>query len=718
MKQLTHKLKDGRLQVLDVPPPVLDPGMVLVRNHYSLISAGTEGSTVRAGRKGLIGKAKERPEQARQALSVLKQQGPVQAYRAVMKKLDSYSSLGYSSSGEVIEVAPDVKGFAPGDIVACAGGGYASHAEIIAVPANLCVRLQTGADLKMSAYNTLGAIALQGVRQADLGIGETCAVIGLGLIGQLTCLILRAGGIRVVGIDIDDSAVDMASSHCTDLALNGTGEGTAEKIDEFTEGMGADAAIITASTDSTEPVNLAGRILRKKGRVVIVGDVPTGFDREPHFYKKELELRMSCAYGPGRYDANYEEKGIDYPAGYVRWTENRNMKAFQELVNSGKLEMDYLTTHVFPLESAPEAYEMLLKKEEQALGILLQYDISSAVEPGKIITGKGTAPDKVNIAFIGAGGYASGYLLPNIPKDNGVRLMGVMSRSGTSSRSAADRFGFEFCTSEEKDIFDNKEINTVFIATRHDTHSHYVNKALEAEKNVYVEKPLCLTPEELDEITALLRLNAGGGAPFLMVGFNRRFSPLTEIIKQKIGSGPMAMLYRINAGHIPPDSWIQDREIGGGRIIGEVCHFVDLLTHINGSLPDRIFASALKDPSGLEDTLNVNLAFENGSTGTISYFSNGSKSLPKEYIEIYRAGVTAILKDFKELQVYGSEKTFSKKLVSQDKGQKRMILETIEAVSKGNSSPIPFEDIYSATLATFKILDSLRTGTAVSLSQE
>jgi predicted dehydrogenase/threonine dehydrogenase-like Zn-dependent dehydrogenase len=718
MKQLTHKLKDGSLKVLEVPPPVLGPGMVLVKNHFSLISAGTEGSTVKAAQKSLAGKAKERPQQVKQALDVLRQQGPVQAYRAVMKKLDSYSPLGYSSSGEVINAAPDVKGFSPGDLVACGGGGYASHAEIIAVPANLCVRIPKDADTKIAAYNTLGAIALQGVRQADLGIGETCAVIGLGLIGQLTCLILRAGGIRVIGMDIEKSAADIASKHCSDLAFATTDEGITGKIEEFTDGIGVDAAIIAASTQSTDPINLAGSILRRKGRVVIVGDVPTGFDREPHFYKKELELRMSCSYGPGRYDTGYEEKGIDYPVGYVRWTENRNMRAFQGLLHSGKIDIDYLTTHVFPLDNASRAYELILKKEEQVLGILIQYDVSYASADGKVVTGRKAPSDKVNIAFVGAGSYATGHLLPNIPKGAGVMLKGVMARSGSSSRYSAEKFGFEFCTSDEKDIFGNDEINTVFIATRHNTHAEYVKKALLAGKNVFVEKPLCLSARELEEIAVLFnqRCESEGG-PLLMVGFNRRFSPLIELLKSRLGSGPMAMMYRINAGHVPPENWAQDKDTGGGRIIGEVCHFVDLLTHINGSLPEQVFAAALKGHSDAEDTLTVNLSFENGSIGAISYFSNGSRALPKEYLEVYRAGATALIRDFRELQEFGSGKPFNKKLLTQDKGQKKMVMKTINAVKNGGSSPIPFDEIYSSTLATFGIADSLRTNTAVRIRQ-
>jgi predicted dehydrogenase/threonine dehydrogenase-like Zn-dependent dehydrogenase len=710
MRQIIQTIKNGIIQVLNVPPPLLNRGMVLARNYYSLISPGTEGSTLRVARKGIIGKIKERPEQARQVVEVLKQQGPVQTYRTIMKKLDAYSPLGYSSAGEVIEVAPDIREISVGDFVACGGGGYANHAEIVAVPYNLCVKLSAGADLRKAAYNTLGAIALQGVRQADLKIGETCAVIGLGLIGQLTSLILRAGGIKVIGIDVNSRMVGIARQHCLDLGFERTKPSLADEIGAFTQGIGVDAVIITAASQSLDPINLAGALARKKGRVVIVGDVLTGFEREP-YYKKELELRMSCSYGPGRYDMAYEEKGIDYPVGYVRWTEKRNMGAFQELVYSGRINIDYMTTHVFDLADAPKAYELILKREEPYLGILIKYDVKRE-ELKKRIALKERAPlGKVNIGFIGAGNYALSYLLPNIPKHEDITLKGILDASGTVSRKVAEKYGFEFCTSDEKDIFENEEINTIFIATRHDSHAQYVLKGLRAGKNISVEKPLCLKESELEEIKETYdSLIHQGKTPHLMVGFNRRFSPLTRILKERFGNGPMAMIYRINAGPIPKDSWSQDREIGGGRIIGEVCHFVDFLTFLNGSLPESLSATALPDAGNREDTVCINLKFRNSSIGTISYFSNGSKRLFKEYLEVYKSGMVGILRDFKEIEIFENRKRFKKKLMSQDKGQKTMIASFFEAIVSGKPSPINFDELYSATEATFKITKSIRTG--------
>ncbi len=706
--------------IQELPMPAVSAGMVLVQNHYSLISAGTEGATVKTARKGLIGKAKERPQQVKQVLDVLKKQGPVQTYRAVMKKLDAYSPLGYSSAGVVIEVGEGVRDFTVGDKVACAGVGYANHAEVVSVPVNLCVKLPESADLKLAAYNTLGAIALQGIRQADLRLGETCAVIGLGLIGQLTCLMLRASGVRVVGVDIDPAIVEIAGKRCTELVLERYDPGITDSIERFTGGFGADAVIITAGSSSLDPVNFAGEIARKKGRVVVVGAVPTGFDRDPHYYRKELDLRMSCSYGPGRYDLEYEEKGIDYPAAYVRWTEKRNMEAFQELVHSRRIDIDYLTTHEASLEQAPQAYDMIVNRSEPFLGILIKYNVGKPIDRKRVELRSSAPVGTVGIAFIGAGSYAQGNLLPNLPKnDPNIVCRGVMTSSGTTSKRVAERYGFEFCTSNENDILINEDINSVFIATRHDTHARFVLGALKAGKHVFVEKPLCLNEKEQAEIReAYLAADRQDGVrTHVMVGFNRRFSPLTVLLKKKIGKGPMAMMCRVNAGLIPADSWIQDREIGGGRIVGEVCHFVDYLTFLNDSLPVAVSAAALPDPAGCEDTVTINLQFQNGSIGTIAYFANGSKDLFKEYVEVCRGGVTAVLKDFKELNIYGNGRPYSKKLFSQDKGQREMVKAFVEAVRDGGITPIPFEDIYAVTITTFKILESLRTGKIVRLDK-
>jgi polar amino acid transport system substrate-binding protein len=681
-----------------------------------LISAGTEGSTVKTARAGLIAKVRQRPQQARQVFEVLRRQGPVQTWRAVMKKLEAYSPLGYSSAGRVIEVGEGVTEFAVGDLAACAGAGYASHAEIVVVPVNLCVKLNEGADLRRAAYHTLGAIALQGIRQADLRLGETCAVIGLGLLGQLTGLMLRASGVRVVGIDVDQAPVSAAGGRSADLALRRDTPGIAEQIARFSGGLGVDAVIITAATSSLDPVNFAGEIARKRGRIIVVGAVPTGFDRDPHYYTKELDLRMSCSYGPGRYDPQYEEQGIDYPAAYVRWTERRNMEAFQRLLHEGRIDLDYLTTHELPLDEAPAAYDMILSRSEPFLGILIKYDTAKPVQTRTIRTGPPQPVGTLGLAFIGAGSYAQSHLLPNLPAgDPQVVRYGVMTRSGTTSKRVAERFGFEFCTSNEADILGCKEINTVFIATRHDTHASYVLEALRAGKHVFVEKPLALTLDELESIRDFYTSNGSdarpGGAsplPSLMVGFNRRFAPLALELKRRLGAGPRAMIYRVNAGAIPAAHWTQDPAIGGGRIIGEACHFVDLLSFLCGACPTRISASALPDPHGLCDTVSIQLDFADGSIGTIAYFANGGKSLEKEYIEVYCAGQTGILRDFRQLEIHGSGKPEKKKTLSQDKGQTAMIRAFLESLHQGGPAPIPLEDLLATTLATLAAEQSLR----------
>lgn len=702
MEQLTQKLGSGEMVIQEVPFPQLSSGMVLVKNHFSLISAGTEGSTVKAARKSIIGKAKERPQQVKQVFEVLKRQGIVQTYRTVMKKLDAYSPLGYSCAGEIIEVADDVTEFKVGDKVACAGAGYANHAEIVSIPVNLCVKLNDDADMSLACYNTIGAIALQGVRQADLRLGETCAVIGLGLIGQLACLQLKASGVTVIGIDISESAVQMARLHCTDFAFTRNTSGIEDKIKSITKGLGVDCVIIAAATSSLDPINFAGCICRKRGRVVVLGAVPTGFDRDPYYYKKELELKMSCSYGPGRYDLNYEEKGIDYPAAYVRWTEKRNMEAFQNLIVTNKIDLAYLTTHQFDFENAPKAYDIIVNHTEPFLGIVLKYDVSKEHHKGTISIENSVQVEKINIGFIGAGSYAQGNLLPNLPQKNEVGRIMVMTNSGTTSKRVAEKFHFEKCAASEKDIMNNQDINTLFIATRHDSHAHYVIEGLRAGKNVYVEKPLCLNIDELCEIEELCVDKKCG----VMVGFNRRFSPFAKLLKDRMGRGKMSMIYRVNAGMIPSDTWIQDLKVGGGRIIGEACHFIDFMSFICGSLPCKVSASALPDSQGLNDTVNIIIEFQNGSIGTVAYYANGSKSLFKEYFEVHSAGISGIIYDFIKCEIYGKD-IQRKKLSSQNKGQKEMLQAFFSSLKTGKL-PITTDEIFSVTKATFAAIKSIQ----------
>ena len=723
MQQLTQKLKNGAMQVVEVPMPPLSAGTILVSNHYSLVSAGTEGSTVKTARKGYIGKAKERPQQVKQVIDTLRSQGPIQTYRAVMKKLDARSPLGYSCAGEVIDIGSGVTEFRVGDKVAC-GGLTAAHAEIVSVPIRLCAKLDPEVDLSRAAYNTLGAIAMQGVRQADLRLGESCAVIGLGLLGQLTCLLLRASGVRTIGVDINVEMVDLAARHCADLSLTRDATGAVERIAGFTGGIGCDAVIIAAASDSLDPINFAGAIARNKGRVVVVGAVPTGFDREPHFYKKELEVRMSCSYGPGRYDPQYEQHGIDYPASHVRWTEQRNMQAFQELIRTGAVDVSYLTTHTFKLHDAPAAYDMMMQRSEPFIGILIEYDAAKKADNksfflGSKLKAQSSKQRKIGIGFVGAGSYAQSHLLPNLPRDGSIELKGVLTSTGTSSRSVAERFGFEFCAGDASDIIDHPDIHTVFVATRHDSHAAYVLKALNAGKHVFVEKPLCLSAEELQAIIETINpsnpRSPESSNPILMVGYNRRFAPMAQKIKAQFGSGPLAMTYRVNAGRIPADSWIQDPEVGGGRIVGEVCHFIDFLTWLNGSLPVTVHASAMADSEHLSDTAILSLAFQNGSVGTIAYFANGDKRLPKERLEVFAHGCTAVLDDFKRLEIYKGGRRTRENQLNQDKGQKAEVAAFVRAILDGGSPPIGLDELFSTSLVTFNALESIATGQAIRL---
>ena len=698
MEQLTQNLKDGHMQLLEVPFPALGEGQILVRNHYSVISAGTEGKTVKDARLSYVGKAKSRQEEVKKVVAVAKTHGVVKTYKMVMNKLESPSPLGYSCAGEVIDVADDIKNIKVGDFVAC-GGLTASHAEIVSVPKNLCVKINHPEVLESAAFATVGAIAMQGVRQAEVSLGESCVVIGLGLVGQLTVQLLNAAGVKTIGVDIDNNQVKLAQKNGLKYAYHNSAPELENIINHQTDGYGADAVIITAGTSSLEPVNFAGVIARKKAKVVIVGAVPTGFDRK-NYYQKELDLRMSSSYGPGRNEHNYEQKGQDYPIAYVRWTENRNMQSFVELVEAGKVKIEPLITHQFNFDKVKDAYQLIVDKTESFCGITLKYDTTKELKKHIQINAKKYDPTDVNIGFIGAGSFAQNFLLPNL---SGKNLINVVTARATTARNVADKFGFDNCTGDVKSIIDNEQINTVFIATPHNLHANYVVRSLEANKNVFVEKPLCLTKEELEEIRkAESKSNAQ-----VMVGFNRRFAPQVIDLKDKIDNDlPKAIHYRINSGRLPANHWTQDPKIGGGRIIGEVCHFIDLCSFIAGSPIIKVDANALKDANNLLDTVSISLAFEDGSVASISYFSNGSKKLSKEYLEVFCGEQTVVIDDFKSMRVLSTEKKIKKKS-SQDKGHKKEIELFLAAIEKGDQLPISFEECYHSTIATFDVLDKI-----------
>ncbi|MEO5571348.1 MAG: bi-domain-containing oxidoreductase [Bacteroidia bacterium] len=709
MEQLTQLLKDGTMQLLEVPFPALSKGCVLVRNRYSLISAGTEGKTVKDARLSYIGKAKSRSDELKKVVDAAKTFGWVNTYKMVMNKLEAPASLGYSCAGEVIDVAQDVSEFKIGDLVAC-GGNSASHSEVVAVPKNLCVKVDASVDLQHACFTTLGAIALQGIRQADLRLGENCVVIGLGLVGQLTLQMLDAAGVKTIGIDIDKNQVHLAKNTVADLAFDRGTEGIEKIINEFTDGYGTDAVIITAGTSSHDPIDLAGELCRKKGKVIIVGAVPTGFKR-PNYFKKELDLRMSCSYGPGRYDPEYEEKNVDYPIGYVRWTENRNMQAFVELLKEKKISLEKLITHTFDFKNAPEAYQMILDKTETFSGIVLKYDVKKELKKSVKLPHHAKSSAMPKVGFIGAGTFAQNFLLPAVK--NHADLIGIATARPNNSRYIADKYGFKYCASAADEVLSDKNVNTIFIATRHDSHAKYVMECLKHHKNVFVEKPLCMFHEELDEIKDLYEVSN----VHLMVGYNRRFAPhiLKLVPKLREKKLPVAINYRINAGIVPHDHWVHDKDIGGGRILGEVCHFIDLVMHIAGSPIVSLSANSMNDALHHNDTLNINLAFENGSVANISYFSNGNKNLPKEYLEIFYSGNITVIEDFISMNEFG--KTVSEnKLKAQDKGHSHEVKLFLDAVKTGSPTPIPFNEIYLSSLATFKTIESIsRNGERVKI---
>jgi len=702
MDQLTQNLKDGAMQLLEVPFPALIPGQILVRNHYSLISAGTEGKTVKDARLGYIAKARARSEEVKKVIHTAKNNGLLNTFKMVMNKLEAPSPLGYSCAGEVIAISEGINEFQIGDLVAC-GGANAVHAEVVSIPLNLCVKLKPNTDLRQAAFTTVGAIALQGIRQAEPQIGETCVVIGLGLVGQLTILLLKASGINVIAIDIDPLQVNNAKELGAELAINRQDPNLEEYILNFTNGYGADSVIITASTNSTDPINLAGSIARRKGKVIIVGSVPTGFTRK-NYYIKELELKMSCSYGPGRYDNNYEEKGIDYPIGYVRWTENRNMQAFANLITNGVINLNKIISHEFELKNAFNAYQMIIDKSENFTGILLKYDLNKKLLKRINLDNPVSDPSVPALAFIGAGSFAQNILLPNLKSK--ANFIGISTARPNNARHLADKYKFNYCTNNTNELYDDDQINTLFIVTRHNTHFNYVLKGLQKNKHIFVEKPLCMFEFELEEIKTAW----SNSKKILMVGFNRRFAPLIIKIKKSLNKNfPIAINYRINAGIVPTDHWTQDLEIGGGRIIGEVCHFIDLCQYLAESPISTVSATSMNTSGNTNDTTIIQIKFENGSIANISYFANGNKELSKEYLEVFNSGSVYQMDDFKSLTTY--EK--NKKNVSsstQDKGHAAELDAFINAIKNGTKAPIPFEEIYSATLTTFKVIESISAG--------
>jgi polar amino acid transport system substrate-binding protein len=715
MKQVLQHVRSRRLELADVPEPACKSGGILVRNAVSLISAGTEKMVIDFAGKSMLGKARERPDLVRQVLDKVKKDGVMPTVQTVLSRLDQPIALGYSCAGVVEAAGRDAGEFAVGDRVACAGMGYASHAEAIFVPRNLSVPIPEGVSFEDASYVTLGAIALQGVRIADVKLGERVAVIGLGLLGQLSVQILKAAGCRVIGIDLDPAKTALALELGADACVLRSDD-VAAALDAFTGGHGADAVVVAAAADSNDPIELAGEIARDRAVVSMVGAVRMDIPRKV-YYEKELQLRLSRSYGPGRYDPEYEEGGRDYPIGYVRWTERRNMEEFLRLVATGQVTPSRLTTHRFTIERAEDAYAIVTGEDRQPfLGVLLSYPETAQPAGARRMLELRARPrkeGKAGIGFIGAGNFARAVLLPRFARAADAAMVGVATATGANARTTGDKFGFGYCTTDTGRLLADDSVDAVVIATRHDSHARFAADALRAGKAVFVEKPLAIDEAGLSEV---LEAQAESGG-LLTVGFNRRFSPLAKEMRDGFASaGPLAITYRVNAGYIPPESWIHAPDQGGGRIIGEVCHFVDLVQYLTGDDPVEVFAHSVGGAEGaLHDTVAITLRFRGGSVAGIQYYSTGDKSYAKERVEVFGGGRIAVLDDFRLLTLSQGGRRRTVKRLAQDKGFDQEVAAFLSAVRGGGEPPIPLRSLVATTRATFAIEESLRSGLPVSV---
>lgn len=713
MKQLLQNIKTGQTIVEDVPIPTPREGQALVKVFASLVSAGTERMVVEFAEKSYLGKARSRPDLVKQTLDKAKREGILPTVQAVFNRLDQPMGLGYSTAGTIVALGKNMQGFRVGQRVACAGGGYATHAEYNLVPRNLLTPLPKNVDFESAAFTTLGAIALHGFRLAEPQLGENVAVIGLGLLGLLTIQMADAAGCNVLGIDIDPKRVKLASS----LGLEAVARPQAESAAAaFTQNRGFDSIIICADTSSNDPVELAGIIARDRAKVVATGAVGLNFPRKI-YYEKEISFINSRSYGPGRYDLNYEENGQDYPFGYVRWTEGRNFQAVVDLMASGKLKVAPLISHRFDIEEGVKAYEVITgKKKEPFLGVLLKYPDVEKSESSKVI--RFNVPtfklsNVITLGVLGAGLFANSTLLPILKSNKDFELVGIASSGGLHAQHSGRKFGFQYATSSEDEIINDPKINTVAILTRHDTHADLVVKALKAGKHVFVEKPLAINEKQLSQITKALAAHDS----LLTVGFNRRFAPLIRNLKSQISNRvePLHAHYRVNAGFIPANHWTQDPAIGGGRIIGEACHFVDVLTFLVGTAPVSVTAHALPNNGKYsEDNVSMTFTFADGSVGVVDYLANGDKSMPKERLEVFCGGMVAVLDDYVSLTTVKDGK---KKVESgaQDKGWRGEMAAFADALKAGKEPPISYEHLIGVTKSTFAAVESIRRKSTIEI---
>ncbi len=713
MKQVAQNYKSGELAVLDVPPPGCQPGGVLVRSLYSLISTGTELMKVGEAKLSLVGKAKARPDQVKKVLDTVAQQGLKSTYQKVMNKLDSYTPLGYSLCGVVVEVGAGAEEFSVGQLVAAAGNEFALHAEYNWVPVNLCVPVPDGVPAEQAAFSTVGAIAMQGVRQAEVQLGETAVVIGLGLVGQLCVRLLVAAGVRVFGIDTVEDRCRMAEKAGALVCSSPDEAGVASlerSLLEASNGLGADHILLAAGGSSNGPVETAARLARDRARVVDIGKTKLDLPWNA-YYDKELDVRFSRSYGPGRYDDRYELQGIDYPAGYVRWTERRNLECFVDLIAREQIDIQSLIAGTFPIADATDAYAKLSSGSLPGVGFLFEYpDVPTEelkqVAPRVASQSSGTS-GAARLGFIGAGNYASSMLLPRLQNNADAALARVATNKSLSAANAQRKFGFEQISTDAQEVLNDDSLDAIFVVTRHSSHADLTCKALEAGKAVFVEKPLALTNDEVDRIVATVEAT---GNDRLMVGFNRRFAPLLTDLKARFGDpgGNYSLRYLVNAGRLDPSSWYLDQGKEGSRFAGEGGHFIDTLSWWLDSLPTDVYAV----PGPDHGDVVITIKFASGSVGTISYLSGGNARFPKETIDITGGGRNGRLDNFASASVWTGRKPATKKARGTDKGQPAELEAFVRAVKNGTAMPISFDSLIATTRATIAVDRSLASGAA------
>lgn len=710
MKQILQSLSSGDIAVEDIPAPQVTKGTLLIETHKTLISAGTERMLLDFGKAGMIGKVKQQPDKVKEVLEKVKTDGVLTTMEAVKSKLDQPIPLGYCNVGHVLQVGEGVEGFQVGDRVLSNG----AHAEIVRVPQNLCVKVPEAVADEQAAFTVLGAIGLQGIRLVQPTLGECVVVQGLGIIGLMTVQLLIAHGCRVLGADYDTQKCELAKSFGAEAVDLSAGEDLQDRADAFSRGRGVDAVLITASSKSDDIVHQAATISRKRGRIVLVGVVGLNLRRDD-FYEKELSFQVSCSYGAGRYDPNYEDKGQDYPVGYVRWTEGRNFEAVLDMLATGKLDVKPLISQHFKIEQAQQAYQAL--GDTQNLGLILDYDADQAnAKQDRLVALNNEASHEPSassaeqvIAFIGAGNYASRTLMPAF-KSAGASLSSVITSQGVSGVIHGKKQGFTKAGTDFETALQDTSTNTVVIATQHHLHAEQAIKALEYGKHVFIEKPLCMTLDELWSIEKAYEQANQQHSTLLMVGFNRRFAPLIAMLKQRLVStqSPKSFVMTVNAGYISADHWTQDPEIGGGRIIGEACHFIDLLRYLAGSAIVNYYAMPMKrDHQTVSDVVSIQLQFADGSVGAVHYFANGHKSLSKERLEVFCGGKVLQLDNFRSLKGFGWPGFKSKKYWRQDKGQKACAKAFAEAIRQGQSAPISFEQIKEVSQVTINLANQV-----------